>query len=172
VEGTLTLPDNDRVDSAGKPELPSPYVEAIRRQTAIIVGAFGVSLLMSLVLVEVFRRSVPVAAAIPGLDQIRIAVFAVAGVLVFTSTVIKSLWLRQASADPAMRLARMRTATILAAVMAELPAMLGLVLFLLGGTPNDFYILAVVSLYMLVRHFPRREPWDAYVQRGGSHSVR
>ena len=171
VEGTLTLPGNG-VESAGKPELPASYVETMRRRTAIIVGAFGASLVTCLVMVEVFRRSGPSPTAVPGFDQIRIALFAVAAVLIFTSTVIKSLLLRQASADPALRLARVRTATILAAVMAELPALLGVVLFLLGGSQNDFYILAVVSLYMLVRHFPRREPWDAYVQRGGTHSVR
>jgi hypothetical protein len=147
-------------------------VETTRRRTAVIVGAFGASLVTCLVMVEVFRRSGPVPTAVPGLDQIRIALFAVAAVLIFTSTVIKSLLLRQASADPRLRLARVRTATILAAVMAEFPALLGLVLFILGGSQNDFYILAVVSLYMLVRHFPRREPWDAYVQRGGAHSVR
>ncbi len=160
------------VDSAGKPELPAPHVEAIRRQTAIMVGALGVSLVTCLVVVEVFRRSRPVTPAITGLDQIRIALFVVVAVLIFTSTVLKSLLLRQPSPDPALRLARMRTATILAAAMAELPAMLGLVLFILGGSQNDFYVLAIVSLYMLVRHFPRREPWDAYVQRGGTHSVR
>lgn len=167
------MPGGGVVDSAGKPELPAAHIEAARRQTAIIVGAFGVSLVTCLVLVEVFRRSGPVAAAAaPGLDPIRIAVFSVAGVVVFTSTVVKGVLLRQAPPDPALRLARVRAATIIAAAMAELPAVLGLVLFFLSRSQNDFYILAVVSLYMLVRHFPRREPWDAYVQRGGTHSVR
>jgi hypothetical protein len=160
------------VDSTGKPELAAPFVEASRRRTAILVGAFGASLATCLVLVEVVRRSRPVADAVPVLDQIRIALFVVAAVVVFASTVVKSFMLRQAPPDPALRLARVRSATILAAAMAELPALLGLVLFILGGSQNDFYILAVVSLYMLVRHFPRREPWDAYVQRGGPQAAR
>jgi hypothetical protein len=42
------------------------------------------------------------------------------------------------------------------------------VLFILGRQSSDFYILLVVSLYMLVRHFPRREQWEAYVRRGGA----
>ena len=160
------------VDSAGQPELPSPHVEAIRRQAAVIVGAFAVSLVSCLVLVEVLRRAGTITSAVPQLDQIRIALFAVAGVVVFVATVVKNLLMRQAPSEPEARLARARTATVLAAAMAELPAILGFVLFVLGGTPNDFYILAVVSLYMLVRHFPRREPWEAYVRRGGTHTVR
>jgi hypothetical protein len=153
-------------------ELPTPFIEAARRNTATIVGAFGVSVLSSLVVVEVVRRTSPPPVEMPGMDMIRIAMFAAAGVMIFTSTVLKSLLMRNPPPDPAQRLARARTATLVAAGMAEIPALLGLVLFLLGRTANDFYILAVVSLYMLVRHFPRREPWDAYVQRGGTSLVR
>jgi hypothetical protein len=88
--------------------------------------------------------------------------------MVFASTVLKGTILRNAPASGDLRLQRLRTASIITAAFAELPAIFGLVLFILGRQSSDFYILLVVSLYMLVRHFPRREQWEAYVRRGGA----
>jgi hypothetical protein len=102
-------------------------------------------------------------------EMLRIALFAVAGLLVFTSTVLKGSILRNAPAHSDLRIGRLRTATIITAAFAEVPVIFGLVLFILGRQTSDFYILLVISIYMLVRHFPRREQWEEYVRRGGAH---
>jgi hypothetical protein len=57
-------------------------------------------------------------------------------------------------------LARLRTGAITAASLAEAPAVLGLVLFLLAGRRQDFYLLAGWSLLLHLFHFPRRERWE------------
>lgn len=153
------------------PEVSSAQIEAARRHAVIVAGAIVVSLAICVALVEVLRRAVPATEPGSNVAMIRIALFGAAGTIVFMSTVLKALVLRDAPADPSMRISRMRTASIQATAMSEIPAILGLVLFLLGHAAGDFYILAVVSVYMLVRHFPRRDVWEEYV-RGGASRVR
>jgi hypothetical protein len=47
-----------------------------------------------------------------------------------------------------------------AAALAEAPAVLGLVLFLLAGHRADFYLLAGWTLLLHLSHFPRYERWE------------
>jgi hypothetical protein len=96
----------------------------------------------------------------------------VAGVVIFTTTIVKGVLLRSAPADAAGRLARLRSATITALALSEMPAIFGLILVMLGSARGDFYMLLAISGYMMVRHFPRRGAWEEYVRRGSSLAVR
>jgi len=149
-------------------EVPVHKIEIAHRQATIVTGAIAASLVFYAAMVEVLRRSLPAPEAFEKFEMLRIALFAVAGVLVFTSTVLKGTILRNPPASGDMRLSRLRTASIITAAFAEVPVIFGLVLFILGRQTSDFYILLVVSAYMLARHFPRREPWENYVRRGGA----
>ena len=144
-------------------------IEVFHRQAVVVTGAIGASLPVYAAMIEVLRRTLPQAQEFPQFEMLRIALFAVAGVIVFTSTVLKGAILRNPPASPDLRIQRLRTASIITAAFAEVPVIFGLVLFILGRQTTDFYILLVVSLYMLVRHFPRKEHWDAYMKRGGPH---
>jgi hypothetical protein len=57
----------------------------------------------------------------------------------------------------------------MSAAFAELPAVFGLVLFFLTRQRSDFYSLAVVAAYLIVRHLPQRETWENYVRRGADN---
>lgn len=103
---------------------------------------------------------------------LRIAFFVIAGVMIFTATIVKGVMLRNAPADPLARLARLRTATLTALAMSEVPAIFGLVLVVIGRARPDFYMLLAISAYMMVRHFPRRGAWQDYLARGSASSVR
>ena len=48
----------------------------------------------------------------------------------------------------------------MAASLAEAPALLGLVLSLLAGRRQDFYVLAGWSLLLHLFHLPRLERWE------------
>lgn len=150
-------------------DVPDHKIEIAHRQATIITGAIGGSLVLYAAMIEVLRRSLPAQVEFASFEMLRIALFAVAGALVFTSTVLKGALLRNPPAHGDLRIARLRTASIITAAFAEVPAIFGLVLFILGRETSDFYILLVVSIYMLVRHFPRREQWESYVRRGGAH---
>ncbi len=54
---------------------------------------------------------------------------------------------------------------IAAYALCELPAILGLVLFLLGGERMDMYGFAAISAALFYLHFPRCERWQAWQRR-------
>lgn len=150
-------------------DVPVHKIEIAHRQAMVVTGAIASSLVIYAVMIEVLRRVLPAPVAFESFEMLRIALFAVAGVLVFTSTVLKGALLRNPPAHGDMRIQRLRSASILTAAFAEIPVIFGLILFIVGRESSDFYILLVVSIYMLVRHFPRREQWESYVRRGGAH---
>lgn len=54
----------------------------------------------------------------------------------------------------------LRMLAIIKAGLCEVPAVAGLVLFLLTGYRADFYLLVVFSLALEVYHFPRLAKWE------------
>ncbi len=53
--------------------------------------------------------------------------------------------------------------SILILALSEIPAILGLVLFLLAGLNQDFYILLFVSLFLIFMYFPRYNNWKTWI---------
>jgi hypothetical protein len=103
-------------------EVPVHKIEIAHRQATIIVGAIGGSLLVYAALIQVLGRSLAEPEAFASFEMLRIALFAVAGVMVFASTVLKGTILRNAPASGDLRLQRLRTASIITAAFAEVPA--------------------------------------------------
>jgi hypothetical protein len=66
------------------------------------------------------------------------------------------------SADEVTR--RLSTASIVTLAIGLSIAINGLVLFLIGGRPLDFYGFAVVSLLALAVHFPRLAQWEEWAK--------
>jgi len=141
------------------------------KQMRTLAMSFAGALAVYAIVTEVLTRG-PAVEAPAYFGPLRIAFFVVAGVMIFTATIVKSMMLRSAPADPAARLARLRTATLTALAMSEVPALFGLVLVFIGRARPDFYMLLAISAYMLVRHFPRRGPWEDYLTRGAARTVR
>jgi hypothetical protein len=54
-------------------------------------------------------------------------------------------------------------AAVISLGLAELPAILGLVLFLTCGLSSDFIALAFVSLVLVFMYFPRPTSWESYL---------
>ena len=59
---------------------------------------------------------------------------------------------------------RLSTASIASLAIGLSIAIYGLVLFLIGGRPLDFYGFAVVSLLALAVHFPRLAQWEQWAK--------
>jgi len=57
-------------------------------------------------------------------------------------------------------LSRLFDLTVLTLCLAEIPALLGLILFLIAGYNRDFYILLFVSLFLLFMYLPRLKNWE------------
>jgi hypothetical protein len=139
---------------------PELVAEAYKR-TAMTAAAIAGTLLVYVVVVEMMTRATPAPEPPALFSSLRIAIFVMAGVIIFSTTI-----------DAAGRLARLKTASILSMGLAEVPAIAGLVLVMMGRTRSDFYMLLAISAYMMVRHFPRRGAWEEYVRRGSTTVVR
>jgi hypothetical protein len=155
------------IENAPAAEFPLEKINAAHKQTLLIYAGIASSLPVYVLMVELLRHSQPAAQPMAALSLLRIAFFILAGMFVFTSTVIKGMLLRAAPADPVARLGRLRVASIVTAAFAEGPAVLGFALFIIARQRTDFYLLLVVAAYMLVRHLPQQAAWQLYVRRGG-----
>ena len=154
------------IENAPAAEFPLEKINAAHKQTLIIYAGIASSLPLYVIMVEVLRHQQPDIPSVTALSLLRITFFVLAGIFVFSSTVIKGMLLRSAPADPAARLARLRVASIVTAAFSEGPAVLGFALFIITRSRMDFYILLIVAAYMLVRHLPQQAVWQLYVRRG------
>jgi hypothetical protein len=57
----------------------------------------------------------------------------------------------------------MLQASVLTSALAEVPALFGLVLFLMSGLNVDFYVLTFVSLVLMFMFFPRYAGWVEWI---------
>lgn len=149
-------------------DYPVAKIQAAHRVAAIITIAIASSMLVYVGLVEYLRQAQPDATPVANAGMLRIVFFALAGMVIFGATVTRGLLLRNPPPSPEVRLSRLKTTSMLSAGFAEIPAVFGLVAFLTTRSRGDFYILLVVSFYLIARHFPQRDAWELYVRRGGN----
>jgi len=71
---------------------------------------------------------------------------------------------RKKPAESEALLRRLKKMAVLTLAAAEMPALLGLALFLIGGYNVDFYMLMFVSLVLLFMYFPRPRAWEAHLE--------
>ena len=122
-------------------------------------GAMVAAVLIYAVVVEVLRTRLPqgdVGAGLVGV-VLRYAFYLLVGVAGLAIP-----FARRAAEAGGRRneVARLRTDALVAASLAEAPALLGLVLSLLAGRRQDFYVLAGWSLLLHLFHLPRLERWE------------
>ena len=139
------------------------------RTTAII----GVAMIMSVVIyafvVEMIRlQQDPFTGfASQSVGQLQEVFYGVALVMLFVIRKVRSLILKADEVqDQRSLVMRLRMATIVTFALCEVPAILGLVLFLTGGFHKEFYLFLALSLSAMVIYFPKYKHWEAWVGRG------
>jgi hypothetical protein len=124
-----------------------------------------VSLVGNIAIVEVLRRGRLEGVSTP-IDSVRYAFLAASIALALGVGVVRRLLVQGRSGEDASTLLlKLQRSTIVTAALSEIPAILGLVLFLIGGSRMDFYTLLAVSVGMLVAYFPRFSQWKNAVAR-------
>lgn len=138
-------------------------LEAAYRNAAIICGAMTASTLLYAAVVAVVSVSQAPFEGFAGQSQassLRIALWTVAvleaGLIGFAR---RALLARSRAEDSATQVGRLFTASVVTAAAAEIPAILGLVLFMLFGLRGDFYALFALSLALEAIYFPRLDGW-------------
>jgi len=74
-------------------------------------------------------------------------------------------WLlkKKGSETPIDLLNKLHRTSLIMIIMSELPALFGLILFLLAGLNRDFYVLLAISVVVLFIFFPRLRAWEEWI---------
>jgi hypothetical protein len=159
---------SDQTSSSGDPRDVETRARTAHRQASIIVGSLIASLFVYAIVVELLSRSDSLPEPLSPPEAIRWAFYAVAVAMVFMSHVVKAFMLRGFhTANVEELLARLTTANIITAAFGEVPAVLGFALYFVGRFYTDFYILSLISLYLMFRHFPRYAQWEKLIRQQG-----
>lgn len=142
-------------------------LETAYRHAVITYGAMAAGTVLYLVAVAVVSISQApfegFAGPIPGL---RLALWTAAALEAGLIGIVRRALLGSAGAGDRESLARRLVLTsIITAAFAEMPAILGLVLFMLSGLRGDFYGLFVLSLALLTIFFPRLDGWREWAAK-------
>ncbi len=137
-------------------------------------GVFG-ALVLYLGLVELMKSKLaPFHGLYPVEDlqtikNLRYLFYGLSAASVILARLLQSLLLRKKPGDtPLDLLNKLHRTSLIMVIMSELPAMFGLILFLLRGLVQDFYILLGVSVIVLFIFFPRRHAWEQWlVEKAG-----
>jgi hypothetical protein len=136
------------------------------RVTAIVAVAMLGAVAMYAAVVTVLQlQQQPFSGFAPDrLGQLREGfLLAILFVLIGVRMTRKGVLKKEPGDSPKALVNKLRVATIATFALCEVPAILGLVLFLLGGASKDFYSLALVSVAFMVLYFPRYRHWETWV---------
>lgn len=128
----------------------------------LIAYALAASLLVYAVVVEILKMQGVVLNAIPEhlRDTLRFAFvfFSFAAYLIIKS-LRKKLLVKKPTDSLGTLLGRLSLVNVISLALAELPALLGFILFLGSGNSRDFYLLGLISLILFYVFFPQYNFW-------------
>lgn len=147
-------------------------LETAYRNAAIICGAMAASTLLYVVAVGVVSIVQSPFEGFAGQTQspnLRVMLWTAAVLEAgLIGVVRRSLLARHLTAGPAAQAQRLVSTAVVVAALAEVPAILGLVLFMLFGLRADFYALLLLSLGLQAVYFPRLDGWREWAAAPGS----
>lgn len=153
-------------DSAG--------LEIAYRNAAIVCGAMAAStLLYALVVAVISVLQAPFEGFAPTMQPsiFRSTLWTIALVEAgLIGLVRRALLARPRAEGGAEQVRRLITTAVVGAALAEVPAILGLILFMLSGLRGDFYALLVLSLALQAVYFPRLDGWREWAAEPASGS--
>lgn len=155
------------------PESRQRIGRALTGLRALYAGVLA-SLVLYWLVVQVIRKVIRLPAGrgtFSEVDWLRYPLYALGLVLVGLIVVLRS---RLVTTDGLIRragdgqglggvLGALSLAHVILLALAEVPVVLGVALYFVGGYLSDFYLLALLSLLPLVVCWPRRAEWEALV---------
>lgn len=143
---------------------------AYRTQVKIALFSF-VTIAFMVVIEEIIRRS---SHPFYGWSKIsfgqiptfRYVIYAISVAVLILMRLLQSLFTRfSPETDFYQALKKLTLGTMIPLSLAEIPAILGLIFFLLTGLYRDFYVLTIVSVILLFIYFPRKSFWQEKLGR-------
>lgn len=137
------------------------------KTSSLIAVSIITSLLLYLGIAEFIRarfRPFHGFMAVADLQFLRYVIFGLAVLTIILVRILRPILLRKSPHDDdKSAIHRLQKAALVTLVLSELPGILGLVLFLLGGLNIDFYFLLFASLLLVFMYFPRRSGWEEWL---------
>jgi hypothetical protein len=104
-------------------------------------------------------------AAVTDVQRLRYIFFGAAVAAVILIRVLRHILLKEPpGAVLKTALHRLQRVSLVTTMLGEVPAILGLGLFLLAGLYIDLYILLFVSIVLVFMYFPRRAAWENWLK--------
>jgi F0F1-type ATP synthase membrane subunit c/vacuolar-type H+-ATPase subunit K len=136
--------------------------------TVLVCSAVFVSLFIYAVIVEILKSRLGFFSGLAPVSETRTLLFVFYGLAIAAVILIRfvnlSLTKKKAADSPQMTLQQLSRAAVITAVVAEIPALLGFVLFLLTGSSKNFYYLLFASLILEFIFFPRLRTWKEILE--------
>lgn len=138
-------------------------------KTAVIIASFMlVVLFIYLVVVEIIRAQMSPFTGFLEIKNtlfVRYIFYGIAALQVILIRILRGFLLKKTFSSHKSNLTNsLFKISLLTLALAEVPAVLGLVLFLLAGLNQDFYILLFVSLFLMFMYFPRYNNWEKWIR--------
>ncbi|MGB9836512.1 MAG: hypothetical protein ACPLRX_07220 [Candidatus Saccharicenans sp.] len=151
-------------------------IKRTHRISALVGYAVFGAMLLYLVLVELMKAKLAPFRGLYPIEDVRVIMklrylfYGLSALSVILARLLQALLLKKKPGDtPADLLNKLHRTSLVLVIMSELPAMFGLILFLLRGLVRDFYILLGVSVIVLFIFFPRRATWEQWlVEKAGT----
>lgn len=138
------------------------------RMTVLVSGAIIATLFIYAVIVEIIKSELKPFKGLILTSDIHILRYLFYGLAVLVVVLIRILGrtlLKGNRGDvPQIFIQKLSRAAIIISVLAEIPALLGFVLFLLTGASRDFYYLLFISLFLEFMYFPRIKTWEEMIK--------
>lgn len=142
----------------------------------IIALAFILSLATYIILVEILKSTGKVGLGnlpMATLIQLRYIFYGVGVIAIILTRLLRGKILRKSPVDTKeILLNRLLRALMISYALSEVPALLGLALFLLGGLIRDFYTMTVISFVLMFMYFPRSPHWQEWVSQASDDNSR
>lgn len=131
----------------------------------------NVSMLLTLgtyaVVVEVLKGSIQHVEPMAAVGLLKNVFFVMGLALFFVVKFMGGVLLGNSRTDTREeRIGRLQRCAVFTAVLCEVPGVLGLVLFIVGGERVDFYILMAMSVGLYAAFFPRLSKWRRWAGTG------
>ena len=140
---------------------PTPDLRTRHRIMIIVAAAMLVSVAVYWILVEILARVGTVQHSFPGEVRIGYVALALGVIVAYAASIVRRSMLAGGPADPG---ARIQIASVVTFALAEIPAVLGVVAFLLTGLREAAYPLFVVSIAAHAMYFPRWSRWEEWAK--------
>jgi len=135
--------------------------------------AFMISIAIYLVVFEVLKARIPDFQGMMekiDLPWLRYAFYALGLVQIFLIRFIRETATKSiATVDAKVLIGHLQRMSMISAALCEVPVILGLVLFFISGSAQDFYILLSLSFLLFVLYFPRYTNWEEWIKSKTSH---